>query len=73
MILYICRLDFVDLNGVHSTGLSEFLVHTFTFNLEGLEVVLNITFPELNLEIDHYNISGVALNVIPYVGDGIIQ
>jgi hypothetical protein len=60
-------------DGVHSTKLSEFLVHTFTFGLAGLQVVLNITFPEINLQVDHYNISGIAIDVIPFVGDGEIK
>ncbi|PNF16735.1 hypothetical protein B7P43_G00851 [Cryptotermes secundus] len=66
-------LDYVNLDGVHSTKLSDFLVHTFTFGLVGLEVVLNITFPEINLQLEHYNISGIGIDIIPFEGDGEIQ
>jgi hypothetical protein len=59
--------------GIRSTKLSEFLVHTFTFDLTGLSVVLNITFPELNLDLDHYDFSAVLINIIPVDGNGTIQ
>jgi hypothetical protein len=67
------RLDYVNVGGVHSTKLSDFLVHKFTFGLAGLKVVLNVTFPEVNLQIDHYNISGILVDIVPFVGDGGIQ
>lgn len=67
------RLDYINVGGIHSTKLSEFAVHTFTFGLAGLKVVFNATFPELNLEIDRYNVSGVAINLVPFLGDGDLQ
>lgn len=66
-------LDYANLDGVHSTKLSDFLVHAFTFGLAGLKVVLNVTFPEINLQIDHYNISGIGIDIIPFDGDGEIR
>lgn len=61
------------MDGVRSTKLSEFLVHTFTFDLTGLAVVLNITFPEINLDLDHYDFSAIALTLIPADGNGTLQ
>lgn len=61
------------MDGIHSTKLSEFLVNTFTFNLAGLEVVFNVTFPELNLKIDYYNISGILINYVPFLADRALQ
>jgi hypothetical protein len=72
-VLSVSRVDYMNVDGIHSTKLSEFLVHTFTFGLAGLKVVLNVTFPELNLKIDHYNISGIGINVVPFLGDGALQ
>jgi hypothetical protein len=32
--------------------------------------VLNVTFPELTLDLDHYDVSGVVISIIPADGDG---
>lgn len=61
------------MQGIHSTKLSEFLVHTFTFDVLGLSVVLNVTFPELTLDLDHYDLSAVILDIIPADGNGTLQ
>ena len=61
------------MHGIRSTKLSEFLVHTFIFDLTGLSVVLNVTFPELNLELDNYDFSAVLVTVIPADGNGTLQ
>lgn len=66
-------VDFLNVDGVRSTKLSEFLVHTFIFDLTGLAVVLNVTFPEINLDLDHYDLSAVALTIIPVDGNGTLQ
>ncbi|KDR15842.1 hypothetical protein L798_09552 [Zootermopsis nevadensis] len=63
-------LDYINVDGIHSTKLSEFLVNSFTFSLADLKVVFNFTFPELNLRIDHYSFSAVVMNIIPLLGDG---
>jgi len=65
--------DFLSVHGIRSTKLSEFLVHTFIFDLTGLSVVLNVTFPELNLELDNYDFSAVLVTVIPADGNGTLQ
>jgi len=66
-------VDFLNVQGIHSTKLSEFLVHTFTFDVLGLSVVLNVTFPELTLDLDHYDLSAVILDIIPADGNGTLQ
>ena len=63
----------MNVKGIRSTKLSEFLVHTFIFDLQGLSVVLNVTFPEINLDLDHYDLSAVAVSVIPIDGNGTLQ
>jgi hypothetical protein len=60
-------------SGIHSTKLSEFIVHTFTFDLLRLSVVLNITFPELTLDVDDYDLSAVLISIVPADGDGSVQ
>jgi hypothetical protein len=72
-LFYCFRVDFLNVDGVRSTKLSEFLVHTFIFDLTGLAVVLNVTFPEINLDLDHYDLSAVALTIIPVDGNGTLQ
>jgi hypothetical protein len=59
--------------GIRSTKLSEFLVHTFIFDLMQLSAVLNVTFPELNLDLDHYDFSAIILDIIPADGNGTLQ
>jgi len=39
----------------------------------GLSVVLNVTFPELNLDLDNYDFSAVLLTLIPADGNGTLQ
>ena len=63
----------MNVDGIRSTKLSEFIVHTFTFELMELSVVLNVTFPELNLDLDHYDFSAVILSIIPADGNGTLQ
>jgi hypothetical protein len=63
-------------DGIRSTKLSEFIVHTFIFDLFdpiGPSAVLNVTFPELNLDLDHYDFSAVILDIIPADGNGTLQ
>lgn len=61
------------MDGIRSTKLSEFIVHTFTFDLLRLSIVFNVTFPELNLDLDHYDLSGVVIDIVPADGNGTIQ
>ena len=61
------------MDGIRSTKLSEFIVHTFIFELMELSVVLNVTFPELNLDLDHYDLTAVILDIIPADGNGTLQ
>jgi hypothetical protein len=35
--------------------------------------VFNVTFPELNLDLDHYDLSGVVIDIVPADGNGTIQ
>jgi len=72
-LLGLALVDSLNVKGIHSTKLSEFIVHTFTFNLLRLSVVLNVTFPELTLDLDHYDLSGVVISIVPVDGDGSIQ
>jgi len=60
-------------HGIRSTKLSEFLVHTFVFDLMGLSVELNVTFPELNLDLDGYDFSAILVTIIPADGDGTLK
>jgi len=72
-IFHCFRIDFLNVAGIYSTKLSEFIVHTFIFDLTGLSVVLNVTFPELNLDLDHYDFSAIILDIIPADGNGTLQ
>jgi len=72
-LLDIAQFDFLNVHGIRSTKLSEFIVHTFIFDLIGLSVVFNVTFPELTLDVDHYDFSGIIVTVIPADGNGTIQ
>lgn len=66
-------VDFLNIHGIRSTKLSEFLVHNFVFDLVGLSVVLNVTFPELNLDLDNYDFSAILVTLIPADGNGTLQ
>jgi len=72
-LLNYALIDFLNVAGIYSTKLSEFIVHTFIFDLTGLSVVLNVTFPELNLDLDHYDFSAIILDIIPADGNGTLQ
>jgi hypothetical protein len=39
----------------------------------GLSVELNVTFPELNLDLDGYDFSAILVTIIPADGDGTLK
>ena len=66
-------MEFVNLESVHSTGLSTFNADSLKVNLLALGGDFVFTFPKINLNVEHYNLSVILVNALVLEGDGAIQ